>query len=359
VLRSAVIALVALCATASAAPEPAAIAIVLDRSSAMTGERLPIAKEAVLELVDRLDSNDRVAVVTFGERATVAVKMQVPNRARVAAALDLVGSDGRTANVAAGIETALDLFKDARFRQRRVIVVTASDDATGVARVLDGHRDRHATLSTIALQLANPYALGDLFQRGEVRTIDDLVDLPGTLLALARAPTRPRVPARAIAYVIDRSGSMVDKIDLIKATVASSLDRLEWDDDVALIAFDSVATTLVRPTIAAHRRLIATELARIEHGGGTNIFPGLREAETVLDTLPNAEKHVVLLTDGGAPTDGISDLVTEMRSAGIVTDVVGFDGTASDRDTLQMIADTGGGRLMYIVDKDHLPDPLR
>ena len=70
---------------------------------------------------------------------------------------------------------------------------------------------------------------------------------------------------------------------------------------------------LVQPQRAGNRMRISTEIARLQSGGGTNIFPGLKEAFEILQGINAKVKHVILMTDGEAPTDGLAELVQDMR----------------------------------------------
>ena len=62
-------------------------------------------------------------------------------------------------------------------------------------------------------------------------------------------------------------------------------------------------------TRAANRMRISNDIARLQSGGGTNIYPGLKEAFEILQGINAKVKHVILLSDGEAPTDGIAELV--------------------------------------------------
>src|SRR5262249_41918449 len=66
------------------------------------------------------------------------------------------------------------------------------------------------------------------------------------------------------------------------------------------------------------------------------------------------KKHVILLTDGQAPHNGIKDVVTQMASEGITVSTVGL-GPGIDEGLLKMIADTGGGRPYKGADPQQLP----
>jgi hypothetical protein len=66
------------------------------------------------------------------------------------------------------------------------------------------------------------------------------------------------------------------------------------------------------------------------------------------------KKHVVLLTDGKAPTGGIRDLVSAMVAESITVTTVGL-GSDLDEQLLKMIADVGGGRYHPVADPNNLP----
>src|ERR1051326_3491530 len=50
---------------------PLTLALVLDRSGSMQGEKMQIAKQAALAVLDRLDERDQAAVVVFDDRIDV------------------------------------------------------------------------------------------------------------------------------------------------------------------------------------------------------------------------------------------------------------------------------------------------
>jgi hypothetical protein len=64
-------------------------------------------------------------------------------------------------------------------------------------------------------------------------------------------------------------------------------------------------------------------------------------------------KHVILMTDGEAPSDGIDELVGDMRASRITVSCVGVQG--ADRGLLGQIADKGEGRLYMVEDIGALP----
>jgi len=77
---------------------PVNLALVLDKSGSMSGEKLLEAKNAALHLVDRLRPNDLVSVVAYDGRVQVLVgATRVSERARIADAILNVKAGGSTA----------------------------------------------------------------------------------------------------------------------------------------------------------------------------------------------------------------------------------------------------------------------
>ncbi|MFT4704700.1 MAG: Ca-activated chloride channel family protein [Bradymonadia bacterium] len=162
-------------------------------------------------------------------------------------------------------------------------------------------------------------------------------------------------PSLAIMLVIDRSGSMDGaKIEMAKDAAQAVVEILGPQDAIGVIAFDTQAQTVVRLQPATNRARIRSDIGRIAVGGGTDILPALTEAYVELASRPARLKHVIVLTDGAAPWDGIADLTSAMRSEGITVSAVAV-GSDADRGLLEMIADLGGGRFHQTNDPNNIP----
>ena len=161
-------------------------------------------------------------------------------------------------------------------------------------------------------------------------------------------------PRLAVMVVIDRSGSMSGQpIEVAKESARATVEVLSPSDLVGVLAFDTEPMSIVRLQRAANRQAISTAIGRLRAGGGTRIYPALREAYQILGPADAQVKHVILLSDGIAPYDGIAELTRDMRASGITVSAVGIGD--ADRDLLEMIVDNGGGRLYMTDDLAGLP----
>lgn len=162
-------------------------------------------------------------------------------------------------------------------------------------------------------------------------------------------------PQVAMALVIDRSGSMSGlPLEMAKAAARATADTLSGDDLLEVVAFDSQPTRIVRMTAAKHRARIQNDIARLSPGGGTEILSALDAAHQSLTAARAKRKHVILLTDGQAPSGGIQELGQTMAGEGITISTVGL-GSGVDEALLRGLSDVGGGRFYRVMDAQSLP----
>jgi secreted protein with Ig-like and vWFA domain len=169
------------------------------------------------------------------------------------------------------------------------------------------------------------------------------------------AEHRKEMPGVAMVLVIDRSGSMTGlPMEMAKSACKATLSTLQGDDLLEVIAFDSTPTRYVKMQPARYRSRIQNDIERIQPGGGTEIFSSLDMAYQDISVVQARKKHVILLTDGQAPAQGLKDLAQAMLAESITVTTVGL-GEGTNQDLLRMIADTGGGRFHAVPDPNSLP----
>jgi len=180
-------------------------------------------------------------------------------------------------------------------------------------------------------------------------------DLEKILPVRMDAEKERETPGVAMALVIDRSGSMTGlPLAMAKEACLATLTALSPHDLLEVIAFDSQPSRVVRLQAARFRSAIQSALATIQPGGGTEIFPSLDMAYQDLAGTEARKKHIVLLTDGNAPSEGVYDLAVAAFAEGITLTTVGL-GSQTNRELLTMIAEAGGGRYHAAEDPTSLP----
>ncbi|HTF99862.1 MAG TPA: VWA domain-containing protein [Nitrospirota bacterium] len=101
--------------------EPFSLAIVMDRSKSMTGEKITKAKEAVRQFLSLMEQGDRAALITFSDKVERRAAL-TDDAVRLKQALETIEPDGHTAlydAVAAGVDTVQGIPG-----RRAVIVLT-------------------------------------------------------------------------------------------------------------------------------------------------------------------------------------------------------------------------------------------
>jgi Ca-activated chloride channel family protein len=113
---------------------PLAIALVIDRSGSMAGDKLDVTRRSAAFLVERLAPGDRLGIVSFDDEVRLeAPLLQVgPNRAVLLAAINAIASGGQT-NLSGGWLKGVELLSplDESFT-RRTLLLTDGRANTGI-----------------------------------------------------------------------------------------------------------------------------------------------------------------------------------------------------------------------------------
>jgi Ca-activated chloride channel homolog len=116
---------------------PVNVALVIDRSGSMRGQKLDEAKRAARELVQRMTEVDRLALVHYGTNVTTFPSTLVTEeaRARMLAFVDGIEDDGST-NISGALEAAAQELRPAvsQFRVSRAILLSDGQPTTGLVR---------------------------------------------------------------------------------------------------------------------------------------------------------------------------------------------------------------------------------
>ena len=102
-----------------------------------------------------------------------------------------------------------------------------------------------------------------------------------------------------LVLLIDRSHSMRGrKLELAKTAALTTLDLLEQQHRLAVIAFDSRPHVVVPLTEVGSKRRAEDLISSMTASGQTNIYNALVEAQRILADSTAGTKHIILLSDG-------------------------------------------------------------
>ncbi|MDX2022705.1 MAG: VWA domain-containing protein [Deltaproteobacteria bacterium] len=179
--------------------------------------------------------------------------------------------------------------------------------------------------------------------------------LQALLPALIEEQAQRPVADLATVLVVDRSGSMSGtKLALTLEAIKATTNAMRPSDLISVVAFDSRVETLVPLQIAANKPRIWAQMEKLSAGGGTNLWPAMREAYQTLLGAPASRKHMVVLSDGHTPSAGMQELIGDLSGANITLSTVAL-GSGADAGFLRRLADQGGGRSHITDDPARVP----
>ncbi len=162
-------------------------------------------------------------------------------------------------------------------------------------------------------------------------------------------------PSLAMVLVIDKSGSMSgDKIEMAKSASQAAVELLGKRDLAAVLAFDGDTYVISEMQSASNKAKLNDEIARIDAGGGTTMYPAMEMAYEMLLAASAKLKHVILLTDGISSPGDFEGLAQTMASAKMTVSTVAI-GEGSANELLETIAKTGKGRYYMTNDASQIP----
>lgn len=137
---------------------PVAMALVLDVSGSMEGEKLAQARESLLEVVRQMRDTDRVSLVTYSDAARVVQPLARVRdvRAQLQVTIPTITVEGGT-NIPAGLMMGAQTLSDApEGTVRRVVLMSDGRDGSGrnledIAQDLRARADQGVTLSSLGV----------------------------------------------------------------------------------------------------------------------------------------------------------------------------------------------------------------
>ncbi|MGI3186736.1 vWA domain-containing protein [Nioella aestuarii] len=164
-------------------------------------------------------------------------------------------------------------------------------------------------------------------------------------------------PPLNLVFLIDTSGSMNDpsKLPLLIQSFRMMLDRLDPEDEVAIVTYAGSAGVALDPTPASDRGAIEAAITSLQAGGSTNGAGGLREAYRLASEMSEEGEvsRVLLATDGDfnvgiSDPEELTDFIEDQRDSGTYLSVLGFGRGNLQDDTMQALAQNGNGTAAYI-----------
>jgi Mg-chelatase subunit ChlD len=164
------------------------------------------------------------------------------------------------------------------------------------------------------------------------------------------------IPTGALVLVIDKSGSMHgEKMAMCRQAAIQAARVLGANDYVGVVAFDGAARWIVPMQRVRNRREgIARQIGRLDAGGGTHLFPGMRQGFVGLQSVQAAVKHMIVLTDGLTQPGDFDGLTHAARRAGVTVSAVAV-GSDADGNLLSNIAHLGGGNFYHVTSPRAIP----
>ncbi|MDW8328896.1 MAG: VWA domain-containing protein [Candidatus Bipolaricaulota bacterium] len=196
------------------------------------------------------------------------------------------------------------------------------------------------------------------------QTPDELAQLEEFLPVSYLVPEPYQIPGIALVFVLDRSGSMADpvrggipKLEILKRSVLRSLEILDPEDWVGIIAFSTDFQWIHPLQPLGDRQAHRENIQRLQASGGTDLYFALKDAFQTLERVSARVKHILVFTDGhnnNKREREYRELYARLAQSTVRVSALGID-REPDEEFLQGLANAGRGKYQRVQEFTDLP----
>src|SRR6185369_12882047 len=169
-----------------------------------------------------------------------------------------------------------------------------------------------------------------------------------------------------VGLVIDNSGSMRPKRDVVNRAAIGFLDASNPNDEVFITHFnDSVERSLPRGTqFSDDRNLLVKSLARDPSEGRTALYDAVISSLHQLEEGKQTRKSLLVVSDGGdnASKSRLADVIDALHGSFATIYTIGvYDSDDADRNpaVLRRLAEISGGEAYFPKELDDVQEICR
>lgn len=160
-----------------------------------------------------------------------------------------------------------------------------------------------------------------------------------------------------LTFLVDISGSMTSRLELVKESLYILVDHMEEGDQISICTYAGGVGTVLYPTglTTLDKEGIKGIIADLKAGGSTAMASGIQNAYNVNMSgfLPEGVNRVIVCSDGDAnvgPTshEVILELIADYVEKGITLSTLGFGQGNYNDYLMEQLADRGNGNYYYI-----------
>ena len=160
----------------------------------------------------------------------------------------------------------------------------------------------------------------------------------------------------AVAILLDSSGSMVDILPMMKTGTLAFAGQVGKLDDLCVYAFGT-SVRLIHDFGGAPGNL-RSRLASLRAYGTSLMFDALNDAIQQLEEKEQVRKALIVFTDGqdNGSTAGFGTVERAAARSGVLMYFVAIGSRVLvDDDTIEALASSSGGRVIYMAKTDSVP----